>query len=131
MFKHKTSPFISAAEIEGICKSLGAQIEKDYAGKQPVFICVLKGSVIFFADLVRHINLPMKMDFVRLSSYTDKMESSGTVTIIKDISQNIRGKDVLIVEDILDTGTTLRFLIDHLRASKPASLKICALLDKP
>ena len=131
MLKDKATLYISAEEIKNICRDLGKQIEKDYQNQDLLLICVLKGSVIFFADLVRQINLPLKMDFVRLSSYGSKTESSGTVTILKDVTQDIRGQNVIIVEDILDTGNTLKFLWNHLQASKPLSLKICTLLDKP
>ena len=131
MLKDKAHLYISADEIQEICRNLGKKIENDYRGKELLMVCVLKGSLLFFADLVRHINLPLKIDFVRLSSYGNKMESSGTVTIIKDIKQDIRGKNVIVVEDILDTGNTLNFLCAHLKASQPASLKLCTLLDKP
>ncbi len=131
MLRDKAHPYISAAEIEIICKDLGKKITEDYKEKDLLVICILKGSLLFFSDLVRHIKLQIKMDFVRLSSYGDSTESSGNVRIVKDISQNIRDKHVLIIEDILDTGNTLDFLRNHLEASKPASLKICTLLDKP
>lgn len=132
MFREKASPYISASEIEKICERLGKEITKDYAAdKDLLLVCILKGSILFFADLVRHINLQVKIDFVRLSSYGSATESSGTVRIIKDVSQDIHGKNVIVVEDILDTGNTLDFLRKHLEASKPASLKICTLLNKP
>jgi hypoxanthine phosphoribosyltransferase len=131
MFKDKATPYITAAEIEEICKNLGAQIEKDYSGKELVMICVLKGSILFFADVVRHINLPLQVDFVRLSSYGGSTESSGSVRIIKDLNKSIVGKHVVVVEDILDTGNTLSFFVNHLKASRPASVKLCTLLEKP
>jgi hypoxanthine phosphoribosyltransferase len=131
MFRDKAEPYIPAKEITEICKRLGAQIEKDYAGKETVLIVILKGSIIFAADLVRHIRLPVKIDFVRLSSYAGQMKTSGVVRIIKDISIPIQGKHVLIVEDILDTGHTLSFFKRHLQAFNPATVKICTLLDKP
>ncbi|MDZ4677201.1 MAG: hypoxanthine phosphoribosyltransferase [Oligoflexia bacterium] len=131
MFKEKALPYISASEISEICNRLGKQIEKDYTGKELVVICILKGSIIFTADLIRCINLPMKIEFVRLSSYGNSTESSGHVRILKDVTSDIRDKDVLVVEDILDTGHTLSFFKNHLAASKPRSLKICTLLDKP
>ena len=126
-----TKPYISKEEIEKLCLNLGKQIEKDYQGKELVVICVLKGSILFTADLVRHINLPLKIDFVRLSSYGNATESSGRVRIIKDLTFDISGKDVLVVEDILDTGTTLSFFKKHLEALHPRSVKLCTLLDKP
>lgn len=131
MLQEKANLYIPASEIENMCKDLGHQITIDYKDKDLLVICILKGSIVFFSDLVRHIKLQIKMDFVRLSSYGDSTESSGNVRIVKDISQGIRDKHVLIVEDILDTGNTLDFLRNHLEASKPASLKICTLLDKP
>jgi hypoxanthine phosphoribosyltransferase len=131
MLRDKAHLYISASEIENICEDLGTRITADYKDKDLLVICILKGSILFFSDLVRHIKLQIKMDFVRLSSYGDSTESSGNVRIVKDISQNIHDKHVLIVEDILDTGNTLDFLRKHLEASKPASLKICTLLDKP
>jgi hypoxanthine phosphoribosyltransferase len=131
MFRDKATPYITAPEIQNLCRTLGKRIEKDYKGKDLVMICILKGSILFFADLIRHIDLPMKVDFMRLSSYGHSTESSGTVRIIKDISQDIRGKDVLIVEDILDTGHTLSFLQERLRSSGTASVKLCTLLEKP
>ena len=131
MLKDGAQLYISKEKIDRVITDLAARIERDYAGRDLLLVCVLKGSIIFFSDLVRKIKLPLKMDFVRLSSYGDKTESSGTVTIIKDITQDIRGKHVLVVEDILDTGNTLSFLCEHLKASSPASLKICTLLDKP
>ena len=131
MLKDKALNYISASEISEICKKLGAQITADYAGKELIVICVLKGSILFTADLVRNIDLKLNVDFVRLSSYGDKTESSGTVRIIKDVSYDIRGKHVVVVEDILDTGHTLDFFHHHLLASKPASVKLCTLLEKP
>lgn len=131
MLRDKAHLYISASEIEKICKDLGARITADYKDKDLLVICILKGSILFFSDLARHIKLQIKMDFVRLSSYGDSAESSGNVRIVKDISQNIHDKHILIIEDILDTGNTLDFLRTHLEASKPASLKICTLLDKP
>jgi len=131
MLRDKAKLYISSDEIEKICAALGKKISVDYRNKDLFLVCILKGSLLFFADLIRHISLPVKMDFVRLSSYGDETGSSGTVRIIKDLSQSIREKDVLVIEDILDTGNTLDFLVNHLASSKPASLKICTLLDKP
>jgi hypoxanthine phosphoribosyltransferase len=131
MFRDKAQPYIPAKEISEICRKLGRQIEKDYKGKETVLIVILKGSILFAADLIRHINLPVKIDFVRLSSYAGQMKTSGVVRIIKDVSESIEGKHVLIIEDILDTGHTLSFFKKHLASHKPASIKICTLLDKP
>ena len=131
MIKDKALLYISAPEISALCKKMGAQITSDYAGKELIVICVLKGSVLFTADLIRNIDLKLKVDFVRLSSYGENTESSGTVRILKDVSFDISGKHLLVVEDILDTGHTLNFFCNHLKASKPASVKICTLLEKP
>ncbi len=110
---------------------LGAEITRDYAGKAPVIISVLRGSYIFMADLTRSIDLPCTVDFMSVSSYGGGTSSSGQVKIIKDLSESIEGRDLLIVEDILDSGNTLYYLRDVLLARKPASVKICTLLDKP
>ena len=112
-------------------KELGAQITKDYAGKNLVIASVLRGSYIFMADLTRAIDLPLTVDFMAVSSYGAGTVSSGQVEIKKDLSDSIEGKDLLIVEDILDSGNTLYYLSDVLDARKPASIKICTLLDKP
>jgi hypoxanthine phosphoribosyltransferase len=131
MVKNAATPFMTRSEIDVICKSLGAQITKDYKDKDLILVCVLKGAVIFLADLCRYIDLPLKIDFVRLSSYGGSTKSSGIVNILKDISMNIENKHVLIIEEIVDTGRTLNFLCNHLLAYRPASLKLCSLLDKP
>ncbi len=110
---------------------LGAEITRDYAGKTPVIISVLRGSYIFMADLTRCIDLPCTVDFMSVSSYGAGTSSSGQVKIIKDLSESIEGRDLIIVEDILDSGNTLYYLRDVLLARKPASVKICTLLDKP
>jgi hypoxanthine phosphoribosyltransferase len=131
MLKDKAQLYITTDEIKKICEKLGREIEKDYAGLELVIVCILKGSVIFTADLVRNINLPLKIEFVRLSSYGDNTNSSGNVRIVKDLTSNIENKHVLVVEDILDTGTTLEFFKKHLQALKPASIKLCTFLNKP
>ncbi len=110
---------------------LGAEITRDYAGKTPVIISVLRGSYIFMADLTRSIDLPCTVDFMSVSSYGGGTSSSGQVKIVKDLSESIEGRDLLIVEDILDSGNTLYYLRNILMARKPASVKICTLLDKP
>jgi hypoxanthine phosphoribosyltransferase len=119
--------FLPAAEIEKLVAKLAAQIERDYEGKDIVLICPLKGSCLFTSDLSRKINLPQQIDFVHLSP----TERKGAIRINKDISVNITGKHVLILEEIIDTGRTLNFLKTRLLAASPASLKIVALLDKP
>lgn len=120
---------LTAAEIQKRVEELGAQIAKDYAKKSLVVVGVLKGSFIFMADLVRHIGLPLACDFIRVASY-DKDHSTGIVRMEFDMTQPIDGKDVLLVEDIVDTGNTLTYLLKHLEGKKPASLKVCSLLFK-
>lgn len=127
---HVTGVLISEEEIKDIVIRLGKEISKDYEGKNLVLVSVLKGSVVFMADLMRAINIPLSIDFMVVSSYR-KTESSGTVKIIKDLDLDLTGKDILIVEDILDTGRTLASLIEILKMRNPASLKICTFLDKP
>lgn len=121
----------SEAVLASRVAEMGAQIEADYAGKELLVIGVLKGANIFMGDLIRKINLPIKMDFIAASSYGFSTESSGVVKIIKDLDYSIEGKHVLIVEDIIDTGLTLKYLRENFLSRKPASLQICTLLDKP
>ena len=108
---------------------MGAAITRDYAGKKPILIGVLKGSVMFMADLVRTIDLPVRVDFMAISSYGDGARS-GVVRILKDLADPIEDEDVILVEDIIDTGLTVTYLLTNLRARKPRSLEVCALLDK-
>jgi hypoxanthine phosphoribosyltransferase len=121
---------LTAEEIASIVKSLADQISRDYAGKELILVCILKGAFMFLSDLIRHLRIPVKIDFVRLASYGAGMKSSGLVEISKDIEIPIEGKDVLIIEDIVDSGRTLQFLKERLALSNPRSIKICALLDK-
>jgi hypoxanthine phosphoribosyltransferase len=118
----------SASQIERRVNELGAQIARDYAGRAPVFVGVLKGVTCFMADLMRHTALPLSLDFMTISSYEG--DRSGAVRIVQDLQENIRGRDVLLVEDIVDTGMTLNHLVKHLQAREPASLSVCTLLDK-
>ena len=118
-------------ELKQRVKELGAQITEDYKGKDLVLITVLRGSYIFMADLSRSIDLPCVIDFMSVSSYGKGTTSSGQVQITKDLSENIAGKDVIVVEDILDSGNTLSYLLEILKARKPASVRLCTLLDKP
>ena len=118
-------------DIEGIVSRLGEEITRDYAGKDLVLIAVLRGAVVFMGDLMRKIELPTNIDFMAVSSYGDGVKSSGIVRIIKDLDIDIRGRDVLIVEDILDTGVTLSNLVPMLKMRNPNSVKICTILDKP
>lgn len=122
--------YLNQDEINAAVESLANRISNDYADKPLVLIGVLKGAVIFMADLARKIKTPFETDFVRLSSYGKGQVSSGTVTLLKDISTDIKGKHVLIVEEIVDSGRTLRFLYDRLLSSQPASVEIVSLLDK-
>ena len=109
---------------------LAAQLDKEYAGKTPLMVGILKGSVMFYADLLRAMTIPVEMDFIAISSYGSGAKSSGEVKLIKDLDRKIEGKDVIIVEDIIDSGYTLSYLKRNLYARKPESVKICALLDK-
>ncbi len=118
-------------ELKGRARELAAQIDKDYAGKEPMLISVLRGSFIFMADLMREITLPCTVDFMAVSSYGSGTTSSGQVKITKDLSESIEGRDIIVVEDILDSGNTLSYLLQLLKARHPASMKLCTLLDKP
>ena len=123
--------FYSEEQLKTKVAELGAAITRDYQGKSPVLVSVLRGSYIFMADLTRAIDLPCTVDFMSVSSYGAGTTSSGQVKILKDLSEPIEGKDLIIVEDILDSGNTLFYLRDVLAARKPASIAICTLLDKP
>lgn len=120
---------LTQEQIQSRIKELGAEITKDYAGKEPVIICMLKGAVYFFADLTKNINLPIMIDFARLSSYRNGT-TSGKMELIANITAKIEGKDVLIVEDIVDSGKTLAYFINLLKEKNPSSIKICSFLDK-
>ena len=122
---------VTKEEIAQAVKKLGRQITEDYQGKDLTAVCILKGACVFFTDLVREVDLPLSMGFMAVSSYGSGTSSTGVVRIIKDLDQNIEGKDVLIVEDIVDSGKTLYFLLQVLAQRHPASLSIAALLDKP
>lgn len=122
---------ITEEQIKQRTKELGKQITEQYKGKDLVVIGVLKGCVIFLSDLVRQIDLPLTMDFMVVSSYGNSTKSSGVVRIIKDLEKDIQGKDVLIVEDIVDSGLTLSYLVEYLKSRNASSVKICSLLDKP
>ncbi len=125
------SVLLTEEEIKGIVKRLGKEITKDYKDKNLLVVSVLKGSVMIMADLLREIKLPLKIDFMSVSSYGAGTTSSGTVKIIKDLDINLNGYDILIVEDILDSGATLSSLKEILLTRKPSSVKICTFLDKP
>ena len=122
---------VSEKQLKKRIKEMAEEITRDYAGKAPLMIGILRGSVIFMADLVRQIDLPITMDFMVVSSYGAGTVSSGLVNIKKDLEEDIKGRDVIIVEDILDTGNTLVKLTAELLRREPASLKLCVMLDKP
>lgn len=127
----KISVMISESEVDKRIAELGAKISKDYEGKTVHMICVLKGGVFFMCELAKKITVPVTMDFMSVSSYGNGTVSSGVVKIVKDLDEMIEGKDVLVVEDIIDSGRTLSYLLENLKNRKPASLKLCTLLDKP
>ncbi|MSP12790.1 MAG: hypoxanthine phosphoribosyltransferase [Chloroflexi bacterium] len=131
MQKDLSEILISRETIERRVHELGAQIAHDYAGQTPILVCILKGGMMFLADLMRAIAEPVEIDFMAISSYGSSMESSGVVRILMDLESNIEGRHVLIVEDIIDTGHTLSYIIENLSTRRPASLHICTLLDKP
>lgn len=122
---------LSQEQIARRVRDLGKQIERDYQARELVLLGVLKGSYIFISDLARAIDLPLAVDFIALSSYGEATESSGVVKITSDLSRPIEGKHVVIVEDIVDTGLTMRYLLDNMATRHPASVKLCTLLHKP
>ena len=122
---------VSEQDVDARIEELGKKISEDYAGKQVHFICILKGSVFFMCELAKRITVPVTMDFMSVSSYGDGTKSSGIVKIAKDLDETLEGKDVIIVEDIIDSGRTLSYLLELLKDRKPNSLKLCTLLDKP
>lgn len=127
----KVNVLLSEEEVDARIKAIGEQISKDYEGKQIHMICVLKGGTFFMCELAKRISVPVSLDFMAVSSYGGDTKSSGVVKIVKDLDDAIQGKDVLVVEDIVDSGRTLSYLMEMLRDRKPASLKLCTLLDKP
>lgn len=127
----KIKVLISEEEVDARIRELGEKISKEYEGKQIHLICVLKGGVFFMCELAKRITVPVSMDFMCVGSYGDGTKSSGVVRLAKDLDESIENKEVLIVEDIIDSGNTLYYLMDVLRQRKPASLCLCTLLDKP
>ena len=127
----KISVLLTEQEVNEKIAALGAQISKDYEGKELHLICILKGGVFFACELAKRITIPVSLDFMSVSSYGDSKESSGIVKIVKDLDEPLEGKNVLIVEDIIDSGKTLNHLIPMLYGRKPADIKLCALLSKP
>jgi hypoxanthine phosphoribosyltransferase len=131
VFQSQPKIFISHDQIAEAVTRLALELSRDYQGKQPLLIGVLKGSFVFMADLIRQLDLPLELDFVRLSSYGTARESSGKVKVVQGVKTPAKGRHVLVIEDIVDTGITISFLLDYLRRKKPASLKLCVLTDKP
>lgn len=118
-------------QIQEKVKELGEQLARDYAGRNPLVICVLKGAFVFISDLVRHMDIPLELDFMAISSYGASTKSSGVVKIVKDLDVSVEGRDVLIVEDIIDSGLTLSYLIDVLERRNALSVAVVTLFDKP
>ena len=127
----KIRVLLSEEEVDSRIREIAAKISRDYAGKEIHLICVLKGGVLFTCELAKRITVPVTLDFMSVSSYGDDTKSSGVVKIVKDLDQPLEGKNVLIVEDIIDSGRTLSYLIDILGKRKPESIHLCTLLDKP
>jgi hypoxanthine phosphoribosyltransferase len=127
----KLQVLVSRAELSSTVDKLAAAITRDYRDKNPLLLGILKGVFVFMSDLVRRLDFPLEVEFVRLSSYGSGRETSGEVKIAQGLELDIEGRHVLVVEDIIDTGVTLAFLLDYLKKKKPASLKLCALSDKP
>ncbi|MBW5449018.1 hypoxanthine phosphoribosyltransferase [Cohnella sp. CFH 77786] len=131
MLKDIQEVFYSEEAIKAKVKELGDAISRDYEGRNPLVICVLKGAFIFMADLAKSITIPIELDFMAVSSYGKSTRSSGEVRIVKDLDQSVEGRDVLIVEDIIDSGLTLSYLIDVLERRNALSVRVVALFDKP
>lgn len=127
----KIRVMIPEEEVDAKIREIAAQITKDYAGKEVHLVCILKGSIFFTCELAKRIDLPVTLDFMSVSSYGDGTESTGRIKMVKDLDENIEGKDVIVIEDIIDTGRTLSHLMEVLKVRKPATLKLCTLLDKP
>ncbi len=127
---YRLNRLFSQEQIASIVQLMADRISKDYDGKELVLVCILKGAFVFLSDLIRYLRIPVQVDFVRLASYGSGMKTCGKIEITKDIEISIENKDVLIVEDIVDSGRTLRFLRDRLALLNPRSIKVCALLDK-
>lgn len=127
----KIRELISEKDVAAKIAEMGAQISEDYKGESIYLLCILKGGVFFTTELAKHITVPVSIDFMSVSSYGGETTSSGIVRIVKDLDTPIEGKNVLIAEDIIDTGRTLAYLMEHLWQRKPNSLKLCTLLDKP
>ena len=123
-------PVLQKDEIAELVKELARRISSDYRGRELILIAVLKGAFVFLSDLIRQISIPVKVDFIRVASYGSNTTSSGQIQLTKELEIDIKNKDVLIVEDIIDTGLTLGYLVDYLKSFKPYTVKVCTLLDK-
>lgn len=131
MEKHHVNILLSEEEVDKRIKEIGDMISKDYEGKEIHLVCVLKGGSFFMCELAKRITVPVSLDFMSVSSYGGDTKSSGIVKIVKDLDEPLEGKNVLVVEDIIDSGRTLSYLLEMLKDRKPESLKLCTLLDKP
>ena len=129
--EEKIKVLVPEVDVDSKIAELGKKISEDYAGKKVHLICILKGGVFFMCELAKRITVPVSMDFMSVSSYGDGAASSGIVKIVKDLDETLEGKDVIIVEDIIDSGRTLYYLMDVLQKRKPNSMRLCTLLDKP
>ena len=127
----KINVLFSEEEVDARIRQMGEQISRDYEGKQVHLVCVLKGGSFFMCELAKRITVPVFLDFMSVSSYGSETKSSGVVKIVKDLDAPLKGKDVIVVEDIVDTGHTLSYLLEMLKGREPASLRLCTLLDKP
>ena len=122
---------LTKEQLEQRVSEIGAEITHDFAGREPLFVGVLKGCFVFMADLMRHVDLPCSVDFMAVSSYGNDTKTTGAVKINKDLNQDIEGKDIILVEDILDSGVTLHYLTEYLSVRRPATITIATLMDKP
>lgn len=129
--KENITELISEEKIENRIREMAAQIEKDYAGEEVLFICTLRGAAFFACELAKRTKLPINIDFIAVKSYGMSSESSGNIKLLKDLDEDIADRHVLVIEDIIDTGRTLSYLMENLKKRNPRSLKLCALLDKP
>ena len=129
--KHEISVYLTEEQLDKRIAEIGAEITKRFAGESVYLVCILKGSIFFTTELAKRIELPMTMDFMSVSSYGNDTKSSGVVKMIKDLDESIEGRDVVLIEDIMDSGRTLSYLINILKERKPASFKVVTLLDKP
>ncbi|HAF25999.1 MAG TPA: hypoxanthine phosphoribosyltransferase [Lachnospiraceae bacterium] len=129
--KENITELISEEKIENRIREMAAQIEKDYAGEEVLFICTLRGAAFFACELAKRTKLPINIDFIAVKSYGMSSESSGNIKLLKDLDEDIADRHVLVIEDIVDTGRTLSYLMENLKKRNPRSLKLCALLDKP